>query len=334
MVFIHNEWFLFIMRGTANPKKSTPSSSILSRRSRDRLAEFAFFLITLLPLVILIAVIVALIVRSWPILQVDSIGNLLGGRVWKPLSGKFGFLPYIVGTFWVTILALILAVPPCLLTAIYLSEYIRPRTAAIAKPLLDLLAGIPSVVYGVWGVVAIVPWVQRLHPFFTRYLGFIPLFHVDNPTGFSILSGGIVLAVMIAPFIIAITYEVLQAVPEGARQASLALGATQWTTIRYSVLPPSKAGIIAGVVLGASRALGETMAVLMVVGNVAQVPNSIFDTAYPLPALIANNYGEMMSIPMYDAALLGAALILLLIVLFFNILSVLVLRKIKGSAML
>ena len=322
------------MNGTSKPATTNSLNAIFSRRSRDRLAESVFFLITLLPLVILLAVIVALIVRSWPILQVDSLGNLLSGTVWKPLSGKFGFYPYIVGTFWVTILALILAVPPCLLTAIYLSEYVSSRTAAIAKPLLDLLAGIPSVVYGVWGMVAIVPWVQRLHPFFSRWLGFIPLFQVNNPTGFSILAGGIVLAVMIAPFIIAITYEVLRAVPEGARQASLAVGATQWTTIRYAVLPPSTAGIVAGVVLGASRALGETMAVLMVVGNVAHVPTSIFDTAYPLPALIANNYGEMMSIPMYDAALLGAALILLLIVLFFNIISVLVLRRIKGRAML
>ena len=319
---------------SSRPKSTYGLSAIISRGARDRLAGFAFFLITVLPMVILLAVIVALVVRSWPILQVDSLGNLLGGQVWKPLQGKFGFFPFIIGTFWVTILALILAVPPCLLTAIYLSEYVRPATAAIAKPLLDLLAGIPSVVYGVWGLVAIVPWVQRINPPVSQWLGFIPLFGGENPTGFSILAGGIVLAVMIAPFIIAVTYEVLRAVPEGARQASLALGATQWTTIRYSVLPPSLPGIIAGVVLGASRALGETMAVMMVVGNVAQAPNSIFDTAYPLPALIANNYGEMMSIPMYDAALLGAALILLLIVLFFNIISILVLRHIKGRLLL
>jgi phosphate transport system permease protein len=321
------------MRGTSSPKTTYPLNSILSRRSKDRLAESTFFLITLLPLVILLAVVVALVVRSWPILQVDSIGSLLSGQVWKPQQGKFGFFPFIIGTFWVTVLALILAVPPCLLTAIYLSEYVRPRTAAIAKPLLDLLAGIPSVVYGVWGLVAIVPWVNKINPPVSRWLGFIPLFRGNNPTGFSILAGGIVLAVMIAPFIIAVTYEVLRTVPEGGRQASLALGATRWHTIRYAVLPPSLTGIVAGVVLGASRALGETMAVLMVVGNVAQVPHSIFDTAYPLPALIANNYGEMMSIPMYDAALMGAALILLLIVLTFNVISVLVLRRIKRRAL-
>jgi len=305
--------------------------TLLSRRSKDRMAEGAFFAITALPMVILLAVIVALVIRSWPILQTHSLWELLNGRTWHPSTGEFGFFPFIIGTFWVTILALILAVPPCLLTSIYLSEYLHRRTAAIAKPLLDLLAGIPSVVYGVWGMVAIVPWVQRLRPYLAGWLGYIPLFKSNNPTGFSILAGGIVLAVMIAPFIIAVTYEVLQTIPEGSRQASLAVGATQWQTIYHAVLPQSLPGIIAGVVLGASRALGETMAVLMVVGNVPTVPSSIFDPAYPLPALIANNYGEMMSIPMYDAALLGAALVLLLIVLFFNILSTLVLRRIRRT---
>jgi phosphate transport system permease protein len=143
-----------------------------------------------------------------------------------------------------------------------------------------------------------------------------------------VLAGGIVLAVMIAPFIVAITYEVLQSVPVGLRQASLALGTTRWQTIKYAVLPKASGGIFASIVLGCSRALGETMAVLMVVGNVPQIPRSIFDAAYPLPALIANNYGEMMSIPLYDAALMAASLILLIIVLLLNIFSILALRHI------
>lgn len=306
----------------------------LSRQFRERLAERGFLLLTVLPIAILLLLVIALAVRSWPILQFNSIGDLLGGKIWKPAQGKFGFYPFILGTFWVTVLSLLLAVPPSLLTAIYLSEYSRPRTAAFTKPLLDLLAGIPSVVYGVWGVVVIVPWVQRIRPVVEGYLGFIPLFSSNNPTGFSILAGGLVLALMIVPFIVAVTYEVLRTVPEGSRQASLAVGATRWQTIRHAVLPQSLSGIIAGVILGASRALGETMAVLMVVGNIPQVPKSIFDPAYPLPALIANNYGEMMSIPMYDSALLGAALVLLLIVLSFNLLSNLILRHILRRQLL
>jgi phosphate transport system permease protein len=303
--------------------------ALLNRAQRDRIAARTFFLLSTLPLILILMILLALVQRSWPILGSGSLWELLTGQVWKPIQGQFGFFPFIMGTVWVTVTSMILAVPPCLLAAIYLAEYAGTRLKTVMKPLLDLLAAIPSVVYGVWGVVAIVPWVQSsLAPFMRRWLGFIPLFHSDNPTGFSIISGSIVLAVMVAPFIIAVTYEVLHTVPEGQRHASLALGATRWQTVRHAVLPQTQAGIIAGIVLGSSRALGETMAVLMVVGNVAKVPHSIFDPAYPLPALIANNYGEMLSIPLYDAALLGAALVLLVMVLFFNISSTLVLRHI------
>ncbi len=306
-----------------------PRRNIFGRRESDRLASRLFLLLSTIPMILIIVILAALIVRSWPIIETRSLWDLLTGQVWKPAQGLFGFFPFIIGTVWVTVVAMILAVPPCLLVAIYLVEYAHTPTKTIMKPLLDLLASIPSVVYGVWGLVAIVPWVQStLAPFLSRWLGFMPLFRSNNPTGFSIVSGSIVLAVMVAPFIIAVTYEVMHTVPDGLRHASLAMGATRWQTVRYAVLPQTMPGIVAGVVLGASRALGETMAVLMVVGNVAKVPTSIFDPAYPLPALIANNYGEMLSIPMYDAALLGAALVLLLMVLIFNIASTLVLRHI------
>jgi phosphate transport system permease protein len=312
----------------SRPLLSQTDPATQSNRSRkDRRAQRNFFLITTFPIVLLVVIIIALAVRAWPITRVASIGDLLFGQTWKPNQGQFGYYPFIAGTFWVTIVSLVLAVPPCLLSALFLSEYCRPKIAAMIKPLLDLLAGIPSVVYGVWGMVAIVPWVHQIKPAVEQALGFIPLFSSKNPTGYSILSGGIVLAVMIAPFIIAITYEVLRTVPDGAREASLAVGATRWQTVRHAVLPHTVTGMAAGIVFGASRSLGETMAVLMVVGNVAKVPGSIFDPAYPLPALIANNYGEMMSIPMYDAALLGGALILLVIVLIFNLASTLVLRR-------
>lgn len=304
-----------------------------SRRFKDALAGKLLGLVSGAPILLVLAIIAALLLRAQPILEITPVWSLLTGRTWQPLQGQFGFLPFILGTLWVTVVAMVLAVPPCLLTAIYLTEYAHQSTQTLMKPLLDLLAAIPSVVYGIWGVIAIVPWVQKsLAPFLGKWLGFIPIFADTNPTGFSVLAGGIVLAVMVAPFIIAVTYEVLQAVPEGLRQASLAIGATRWQTIKFAVLPQTLPGILAGVVLGSSRALGETMAVLMVVGNVVKVPTSIFDPAYPLPALIANNYGEMMSIPLYDAALLGGALILLLVVLAFNILSTLILRRIVRRA--
>jgi phosphate transport system permease protein len=324
-----SEQELSILHSREDPKTGDPGKAISGRRSKDRAAGRGFFILSTFPLVLILVITIALVVRSWPIMASGSLWDLLTGRDWKPLQGLFGFYPFIVGTVWVTTVGMVLAIPPCLLVAIYLSEYSHRQLKTVMKPLLDLLASIPSVVYGVWGVVAIVPWVQgTLNPFLQRWLGFIPLFKSDNPTGFSILAGGIVLAVMVAPFIIAVTYEVMHTVPEGLRHASLAMGATRWQTVRHAVLPQTLPGIVAGVVLGSSRALGETMAVLMVVGNVAKVPGSIFDPAYPLPALIANNYGEMLSIPLYDAALLGAALVLLVMVLVFNIAATLVLRRI------
>jgi phosphate transport system permease protein len=273
----------------------------------------------------------ALYLRTRPILTIKPVGELLFSTTWHPLQGAFGFYPFIIGTLWVTGAAMAIAVPPSLLTAIYLAEYASPRIRALAKPVIDLLAGIPSVVYGVWGVLTVVPLIQRVAPALDRWLGFIPLFRVDNPTGYSVLAGGLVLAVMVFPIIIAVAEEVIRAVPQGLREASLALGATRWQTVKHVVLRRALPGVMAAVVLGFSRAFGETMAVLMVVGNVPQVPHSVFDAAYPLPALIANNYGEMMSIPLYDAALLGAALILLLIVLIFNLVSRLILLRVVRS---
>jgi phosphate transport system permease protein len=282
----------------------------------------------LLPVLLIAVVTIALVIRSWPILNAYPLKELLFGNIWRPDKGLFGFFPYIVATFWVTTVGVLLATPACIFVSIYLAEYAHTRTRSIAKPVLDLLAAIPPVVYGVWGLVAIVPFVDKvLAPLAERWLDSVPIFRVNQPTGFGILAAGIVLAVMIAPLIISVMYEIFSTVPNDLRHASLAVGATQWQTIRGIVLPQVAPGIIAAVVLGASRALGETIAVLMVVGNVAQVPTSIFDPAYPLPALIANNYGDMMSIPLYDSALLSAALVLLIVILIFNIISIVVIQR-------
>ncbi len=310
---------------------STPQSAVTrSYRSQfDRLIRRMFWAFSALPLFLAVSILSALWVKSQPILVAHPLAELLLGSAWKPQRGEFGFLPFISGTIWVTVVALVIAVPVCLLTAIYLSEYASGRLQRLIKPLLDLLAAIPSVIYGVWGVLVIGPWVQHsIAPFLSQWSHIFPIFTATNPTGYSILAGGMVLAVMIAPFMIAIAYEVFQTVPLGLRQASLALGATRWQTVKYAVLPKAISGIVASLILGCSRALGETMAVLMVVGNVPQIPRSIFDAAYPLPALIANNYGEMMSIPLYDAALMTASLTLLVMVLGLNLFSILTLRHV------
>lgn len=266
---------------------------------------------------IVIAMAAGLLIKSWPILKTRSLGDLLFSSNWSPMRGEFGFLPFIMGSIWVTGTAIVIAVPLCLLTGIYLAEYAPRIVREWSRPLIDVLAGIPSVVYGVWGVLVVVPWIKNT---------VAPLFGVTS-TGYCVLAGGIVLAVMIFPVIIHITVEILRAVPREFREASLSLGATPWQTVKHVVVRKASPGIVAAVVLGLSRAFGETMAVLMVAGNVVRSPLTVLDPAYPLPALIANNYGEMMSIPMYDSAMMLACLILMLVVLLFNVLAKLVLIR-------
>ena len=302
------------------------------RVRKDRSVRRLMGALTLAVVLLVPLIAIALFLRAQPILADRPLAELLFSTTWRPQKGIFGFYSFIIGTLWVTGVAMLIAVPPSILTAIYLAEYASPRLRATVNPLVDLLAGIPSVVYGVWGVLIVVPFIgDHVAPALNRWLGTIPLFRSDNPTGYGVLSGAVVLAIMVFPIIIAVAQDVIRAVPQGLREASLALGATRWQTVYKVVLRRAWAGVMAAVVLGFSRAFGETMAVLMVVGNVPQVPHSIFDAAYPLTALIANNYGEMMSIPLYDAALLGAALILLLIVLAFNVLARLVIVRLVRS---
>lgn len=298
------------------------------RQLKDRFAGRLMGALAALAAGLVLLIALALLMRARPLLDITPLGELLTSSDWHPLQRKFGFLPFVVGTFAVTALAMTLAVPPCLLCAIYLAEYAPRRLRETFKPLIDLLAGIPSVVYGLWGTLMVVPFIRDVvTPWVGKHLAFVPLLHTDNPTGYGILSGGVVLAVMVFPVIISTTEEVIYAVPDGLREAALALGATRWQMVKGVVLRRSLPGVIAAVVLGFSRAFGETMAVMMVVGNVPQIPHSLFDPAYPLSALIANNYGEMMSIPLYDAALLAAALVLLLMVLVFTLTARIVLLR-------
>lgn len=263
----------------------------------------------------------ALLQRTWPLLAEYGPLALLRGQTWQPQSGHFGMLTFIAGSGAVTLVAMVLAVGPAVLCGINLAEYTSSRTRGALRPLLDVLVGIPSVVYGLWGILVVVPFIRELAgPWSHETLGaFWPLFAFTNPSGYSVLAAGVVLSIMVFPFIVSLTDEVLRAVPREMRETLLAMGATRWEATRCIVRRRGLAGILAAVVLGFSRAFGETLAVMMVVGNTPQLPVSIFDAAYPLPALIANNYGEMMSVPLYESALMGAALLLLLIVLVFNI---------------
>ncbi len=286
------------------------------RRVIDSFSSKIMLSLTLLASLLIFFIASGLYMKSRPILEITSIRELLTSSSWYPLKGEFGFFPFLMGTFWVTFMAMVLALPICLLCSIYMAEYAPKKFTEITKPLIDLLAGIPSVVYGVFGILAVVPLIREI----------AQVINVST-TGYSVLAGGIVLAIMVFPIIISVSVEVIQSVPYEARESSLALGATQWQTVKKVVLKKAFPGIVAATILGFSRAFGETMAVLMVVGNVVQVPHSIFDEAYPLTALIANNYGEMLSIPLYDSALLLGALILLAIVFIFSVAARLILMR-------
>jgi phosphate transport system permease protein len=293
----------------------------LPRRAKDMLASRIMVILTIMSALIILVMVIGLFLKSKPILVSQPLSELFFSVKWRPFRGQFGFLPFIMGTVWVTGVAVLIAVPLCLLTSIYLSEYAHSRVREWVKPLIDILAGIPSVVFGVWGMLVIVPFIKDV---------VAPAFKVFS-TGYSVLAGGIVLAIMIFPVIIHVSLEVFRAVPQEVREASLALGATRWQTIKHVVMRKALPGVAAAIVLGIARAFGETMAVLMVVGNVPKIPGSVLDPAYPLPALIANNYGEMLSIPLYDSALMLASLVLLLVVLIFNILSRMILIRVERS---
>jgi phosphate transport system permease protein len=288
---------------------------------KDKVAGGIMLFLTLASILLVIAMAFGLYFKSAPIFEVNSLWNLVFSSEWKPGQGKFGFLPFIAGTLWITILAVIFALPIALLTAVYLTEHSKSYIKKWVFPALDILAGLPSVVYGVWGVLLIVPWIsETLAPHFVEY-----------STGYTTLAGGIVLGVMILPLLVSLFIEIFSVVPKELRDASLSLGANKWETTKYIVLRKSRSGILAAVVLAVSRAFGETIAVLMVCGNLPQIPHSLFDSCYPLPALIANNYGEMLSIPLYEAALMLAALFLFVVVLLFNAGSRIVLHQMEKS---
>lgn len=286
---------------------------------KDRTARGIMLVLTLLSIVMVAVIAIGLYLKSKPVLESESLWTLLFSSEWKPLKGRFGFLPFLMGTVWVTLLSITIALPISLLTAVFLTEYARPIIKKFVFPVLDILAALPSVIYGVWGVLVIVPWISKsVAPHF-----------VDFSTGYTVLAAGIVLSVMVVPLLVSLFIEVFSSVPVELREASLSLGATRWQTALRVVMRKSLAGILASSVLAVSRAMGETIAVLMVCGCVVGLPHGLLDACYPIPALIANNYGEMLSIPLYESALMFAALMLFAVVLIFNLVSRVVLYRIE-----
>jgi len=289
------------------------------RTKIDRIAFRTSASLAICCVLILFLILVGLIIKAWPILTEHSIVELLFSSQWSPLKSKFGFLPFIISTIQITAFSLLIAFPICLLAATYFVELAHRSTLKIVLPLIDILAGVPSVIYGIWGVLMIVPLV-RDH--------IAPLFGYTT-SGYCIFTGSLVLAIMLVPVMMHLLIEVLQAIPQELRDSTLSLGATRWQMIKLVIWRKAMPGIIATTILGISKAIGETIAVLMVIGNVVQIPKNLFESGYPIPALIANNYGEMLSIPKYDAALMFAALLLLVVIMFFNLAAAYVLKRVS-----
>ncbi len=273
-----------------------------------------------------------LVTAAWPALR-DTGLALVTGRVWDVGAGRFGALPAVVGTLVTSAIALTIAAPLAIGVSIVISELAPGAVRAPLAFFVDLLAAIPSVVYGLWGLFVLVPLLRaRVMPFLsdTLGLGALPLFR-GPAYGPSLLAAGLVLAIMVLPYIAAVGREVLAAVPRSQREAALALGATRWEMIRDAVLPNARSGLVGGTMLGLGRALGETMAVTMVIGNRHDLPDSLFDPAYTMAALLANEFAEASS-DAHLSALMAVALLLLGVTFLVNVLARLLVARVGRGA--
>jgi phosphate transport system permease protein len=240
---------------------------------------------------------------------------------WDPVNGHFSALPFVYGTIVSSLLALIIAVPLSVGVAVFLTEMCPKALRGILAFLTELLAAIPSIIYGVWAVAVLVPIMrEHVNPLLSRFLGWTGLFVDDNPTGLGYTSAGVILAIMILPIISSLTREVMSAVPHSQREAVLALGATRWEMIRTGVLRNARIGIVGAIILGLGRALGETMAVTMVIGNTPEIHHSLLANGASMSAVIANEYAEAVT-DLHRSALTEIGLALFIVTIIVNALA-------------
>ena len=285
-------------------------------RSGDTFAHVFTLLCAASILLVTVALVQQLYVNSTSAIHKFGF-RFLTGRTWDPVSGDFGALPFVYGTLVTSALALLVAVPLGVGAAIFLSELAPPRISNAMTFVIELLAAVPSVIYGLLGIFIMVPFLRQYgEPFLKRTLGFLPLF--QGPMyGVGMLAGGLVLAIMVVPFIISVSREVLLAVPVEQREAALALGATKWESTWQVVVPFARIGITASIFLSLARALGETMAVTMVIGNDPKISASLFAPAYSIAAVIANEFTEATG-DLYLQSLVELGLVLFALTIVIN----------------
>jgi len=287
----------------AAPKKSP----LLNRRIREQIIESSFFFAAITSILVMVLIFYFLIHESFSAFMEVGVFNLLFGQKWHSAGNIFGMAPIIVGSTMVTLLALIINIFVGVPLAIYLSELAGPRIRSVLKPAIELLAGVPSIVYGFLGVLILVVYLEK---------------SFDMLTGRSILAGSILLGIMFIPALTTICEDALRAVPKEFKEGSLALGATRWQTVRRVTLPAASSGIISAVVLNVGNIIGETMAALLVVGNVARLPSPIFDVfdqSAIFTSVIAGEMGEVPHGSMHYHALFAVGFVLLVIVTVLNI---------------
>jgi phosphate transport system permease protein len=274
----------------------------------DRLAKYIVFIDGTVSFIVLMAIAIFTTQEGLPLFSKVNVFDFLLGTEWRPTQGEFGILPMIIGSIYVTLLSLLIAVPLGVACAIFLAEVAPPRVRRYFRPMVQLLVGIPSVVYGLVGMVIIVPFIRQF-----------------GGSGYSVIAASIVLMAMILPTIISISEDSLRAVPAAYKQGALALGATHWQTIWHLLIPVARAGIISSVIRGMGRAIGETMAMIMVIGNSVIIPISPLDSARTLTGNIAVEIQYASGL--HQNALFATGIVLFVLIIILNSLAVLVLRR-------
>jgi len=288
----------------------------MTRQIKEMIIKYIFFIFSLVSVFVLGLIVFSLFREGIPLFGKVSLKDFLFGMEWYPTYDppSFGIFPLIVGSFIVTLLATLIGVPLGVLAAIYIAEIAPQNIKTILKSVIELLAGLPSVVLGFFGMVIVAPWLQEAF---------------DLPTGLNIVNASVILALMAIPTISSISEDALYAVPREFKEASYALGATKFETIARVILPAALSGVSTAVMLGMARAIGETMVVLMVAGGAAAVPESLFDSVRPMPASIAAEMGETPFRSLHYQALFAIGIVLFCLTLAFNLIADYVSHKFK-----
>jgi phosphate ABC transporter permease protein PstC len=308
----------------------TGGRSLTERSLRARLPDQAMrWILTALAAGILVLIgffFVRLIVEAEPALSKFGVLGFAFDNDWDVSRSIYGALPLVVGTLVTSAIALLIGVPVAVATAVFLTEMCPRRARPLLTILVELLAAVPSVVYGLWGVFVLIPRLKGPEEWFGRTFDFLPFVGPDV-AGPNYFVAGLILAIMILPIVSAISREVIATVPEAHKEAALALGATRWEMIRMAVLPYSRGGITGAAMLGLGRAIGETIAVTLVIGNAPQIGDTIFAQGYTLAAVLANEFGEAANDELHRAALIAAGLVLFVLTLVVNVVARAIARR-------